>query len=109
MASYETYLFYTVVTVFAIVPLLFAYSFWYEARTKGWDWSSEGSKSMYVDVGKTLITASGVAVALLASLALSSAKSADRVLVSSAQDCRLLSHIVRLSLNSYDPCPRARV
>ena len=105
MASYSTYLFYSVVFVFAVVPLLFAYSFWYEARTKGWNWSSESSKSMYVDVGKTLITASGVAVALLASLALSSTKSADRVLVSSAKiavfcliSCVCLSIVMILAL-----------
>lgn len=43
-----------------------------EGRPGPWRYTSVDSRTMYVDVVKTMITASGIAVALLASLSLNS-------------------------------------
>ncbi len=48
-------------------PLVLMWSYWHEARSLGWDWISEKGRAMYVEAGKTLITASGVAVAIVVS------------------------------------------
>jgi hypothetical protein len=72
-----TYLFYLVVAVAAIGALLFMYSmysFWRDSQVRGWNWTSHESRGMYVDAAKTLITASGIVVALVASSAFSSAR-----------------------------------
>lgn len=47
--------------------MLFVGSFWRVARTKGWTYITPDTRNMYVDGAKTLITAAGIAVALLAS------------------------------------------
>jgi hypothetical protein len=85
--------------------MLFVWHYWHEARTRGWNWISEDSRSMYVDGAKTLITASGIAVALLASSAVASAKTANDLVAFSAKvavacliSCVCLSLIVILAL-----------
>lgn len=100
-----TCFFYVFVFALAVAPILFAWSYWYEARTHGWDWISEQSRSMDVDGAKTLITASGIAVALLASSAVASARTACSLVAFSAKvavvcliSCVCLSLIVILAL-----------
>jgi hypothetical protein len=63
-----TCFFYIVVTALAVAPLPFVWSIWRDATApqKGWIWTNQDSRDMYVDGAKTLITASGIAVALLA-------------------------------------------
>ena len=100
-----TCLFYVFVFVLAGAPVLFVWHYWHEARSRGWDWISDDSRDMYVDGAKTIITASGVAVALLASSAVSSAKTASELVAFSAKvavvcliSCVCLSLIVILAL-----------
>jgi hypothetical protein len=61
------FFFYSLVGTVVVGPAIFFWSFWRDAKVRGWNWSSEASRAMYVDVAKTLITASGIAVALVAS------------------------------------------
>jgi cellobiose-specific phosphotransferase system component IIC len=49
------------------IPLAFTWHVWHEARSLGWNWITEQTRNMYVDAIKTMITASGIAVALIAS------------------------------------------
>jgi len=79
-----TCVFYIVVFCVVGAPFLFVLRFWRYAHAKGWSWSSEDSRDAYVDVAKTLITASGIAVVLLASSA-SPERTADRVAAFSAK------------------------
>jgi hypothetical protein len=60
-------LFYLSVFVAVAGPTIFVGSFWRDAKRKQWNYTTESSRAMYVDVAKTLITASGIAVALVAS------------------------------------------
>jgi|SRR5690242_2992907 len=62
-----TRLFYLLVVAAVAVPAMFIWTFWRDAQARGWNWTTESSRAMYVDVAKTLITASGIAVALVAS------------------------------------------
>jgi hypothetical protein len=80
-----TYLFYLFVLVLAAAPIWFVRLYWREARIHAWDWISQDSRNMYVDGAKTLITASGIAVALLASSAASSVRSANALMATSAR------------------------
>src|SRR5260370_17014267 len=75
-----TCLFYVFVFALAVAPTLFVWSYWHEAHTRGWFWISEDSRTMYVDGAKTMITASGIAVALLASSPVSSARTTTSLL-----------------------------
>ena len=100
-----TCLFYVFVFALAVAPTLFVWSYWHEAHTRGWFWISEDSRTMYVDGAKTLITASGIAVALLASSAVSSARTTSSLVAFSAKvavvcliACVCLSLIVILAL-----------
>ena len=63
-----TYLFYGLVILLQIPIILFVWSVWDEAKTFGWRWTNSDSRDTYVDVAKTMITAAGIAVALVASL-----------------------------------------
>jgi len=59
--------------VFIQLPIIwFIWSFWDKANNIGWRYTDDDSRDTYVDVAKTMITASGIAVALVASIALSS-------------------------------------
>jgi hypothetical protein len=60
-------LFYFLVALVTVGPAIFFWTFWHDAKKRGWNWTTEASRTMYVDVAKTLITASGIAVALMAS------------------------------------------
>jgi hypothetical protein len=100
-----TCLFYLFVCVVALAPLLFVWHYWHEARTKDWGWTSTDSRTMYVDGAKTLITASGIAVALLASSSVSSARNTNSLAAISAKvavvcliSCVCLSLVVILAL-----------
>lgn len=79
-----TCIFYFVVFSIAVLPLLFVLRVWWHAHTIGWIYSSEDSRNMYVDAAKTLITASGIAVAILAS-SLSAGRTATPVAAFSAK------------------------
>lgn len=74
----QTFAFYGLVTLFEIGIAGFIGHFWYKVSRKpvllGWRWSSVDSRSMWMDAAKTMITASGIAVALVASLTLRSQK-----------------------------------
>jgi hypothetical protein len=48
-----------------IVPAVIVWDFWHEHTRQDWDWITQYGRDMYADVMKTLITASGVAVALI--------------------------------------------
>jgi hypothetical protein len=100
-----TCLFYSFVTLLAVAPVPFVLHYWREARSLGWEWISNDSRNMYVDGAKTLITASGIAVALLASSSVASARTANPLVAFSAKvavvcliSCVCLSLIVILAL-----------
>jgi hypothetical protein len=100
-----TCLFYIFVFALAVAPSLFAWSYWHEARTRGWDWISEDSRTMYVDGAKTMITGAGIAVALLASSTVASARTTSGLVAFSAKvavvcliSCVCLSLILILAL-----------
>lgn len=61
------YLFYLFVLIAIIVPTIFVWTFWRDAKGRQWNYTTDTSREMYVDVAKTLITASGIGVALVAS------------------------------------------
>jgi hypothetical protein len=100
-----TCVFYVFVLGMAAAPFLFAWHYWHEARTRGWNWISTENRNMYVDGAKTIITASGIAVVLLASSAVSSARTSNGLVASSAKvavtcliACVCLSLVVILAL-----------
>src|SRR5216683_3471026 len=100
-----TCVFFTFVTLLALAPVPFVLHYWREARSLGWQWISDNSRNMYVDGAKTLITASGIAVALLASSSVASARTANPLVAFSAKvaavsliSCVCLSLIVILAL-----------
>lgn len=101
-----TGLFYAFVFVVAAGPLLFMWHYWHEARTRGWDWINADSRAMYADGAKTLITASGIAVALIASSAIAPGRAASGVVILSAKvgtvcliSCVCLSLLTILALS----------
>jgi hypothetical protein len=69
-------LFYLFVLIAVICPAIFMWTFWRDAKGRQWNYTTDTSREMYVDVAKTLITASGIGVALLAS---ASARALDSV------------------------------
>ena len=77
--------FYVFVSVLVALPLLFVGLIWHESRMRGWAWISADSRNMYVDGAKTLVTASGIAVALLASSSVASARTASALVAFSAK------------------------
>jgi len=79
-----TYIFYVFVSCVALTPFLLMLDYWYKARTRDWGWTSEDSRDMYVDGVKTIITASGIAVALLAS-SFSSGRTSNPIVTFSAK------------------------
>jgi hypothetical protein len=74
--------FYAAVSLAVLLPGIFLWTFWHDAKKRSWNYSTESSRTMYVDVAKTLITASGIAIALVAS---------------SSTPSRAIDSIVRLS------------
>jgi hypothetical protein len=100
-----THVFYVFVSVVAIVPFGIVWHYWHEAKTKGWSWTSQDRRNMYVDGVKTIITASGVAVALLASSSVSSGRTINNLIAFPAKiavvcliSCVCLSLVVILAL-----------
>jgi formate-dependent nitrite reductase membrane component NrfD len=77
--------FYIFVVVVAAFPLFFVGFIWREAQKRDWAWTNSDSRNMYVDAAKTLITASGIAVALLASSSVASARTASPLIAFSAK------------------------
>jgi hypothetical protein len=61
------FLFYTFIVIVIVGPAIFMWTFWRDARGRQWNYTTDISRAMYVDVAKTLITASGIAVALVSS------------------------------------------
>jgi hypothetical protein len=59
-------LFYLIIFIAVVGPAIFMWSFWRYAKQRQWNYTTDASRAMYVDVAKTLITASGIAVALVA-------------------------------------------
>jgi hypothetical protein len=80
-----TWLFYLLVVLAPVMPLAFIWSIWKEGQSHEWNWINVQSLTMYVDAAKTLITASGIAVALVAASAISPTKNLDRAVISSAK------------------------
>jgi hypothetical protein len=100
-----TCVFYVFVALVAILPMLFIWSIWHLARERGWSYINADTRDMYVDGAKTLITASGIAVALLASSGVASAKIVLPLVAFSAKvaavsliSCVCLSLVVILAL-----------
>ena len=80
-----TCLFHISVAIVVLGPAFFMWTFWRDAKRRGWNWTTEASRSMYVDVAKTMITASGIAVALVASSSFTSLRQVDAIVKSSAR------------------------
>ena len=78
-------IFYFFVSVVGAAPLLLVWHYWHVAKARGWAWSSIDSRNMYVDAFKTIIAASGIAVALLASSAVGTARTANPIVAFSAK------------------------
>lgn len=74
-----TAFFYLFLVVLVVAPFPFIQSYWREAHERGWSWIDEDSRTMYVDAAKTLITASGIAVALVASSAVSFERATNEI------------------------------
>lgn len=109
-----TFLFYFLVALAVVCPAIFFWTFWRDAKKRQWNYTTDASRTMYVDVAKTLITASGIAVALVAS---SSApmRSVDVIVRISARGgvislvlCLCTSLITMLSLSRGHERARAR-
>lgn len=49
------------------VPFVFVANVWFDHRKRKWSWLTQHDLAMYIDLAKTLITASGIAVAVVAS------------------------------------------
>jgi hypothetical protein len=70
---------------FVLLPIVwFIWSVWHKATTIEWRNTTDRSRDSYVDGAKTMITASGIAVALLASITLSSDHRPTNPLVTSS-------------------------
>jgi len=86
-----TYLFYLLVLIAVLVPAKFVWSIWLGAKQLGWNYTTDDSRGMYTDVAKTFVTASGIAVALMAAISTrvidSTAKSSVRASVGSLIIC----------------------
>ena len=65
--SAMAHLFYSFVVIVIVVSAIFVWTFWRDAKGRQWNYTTDTSREMYVDVVKTLITASGIGVALVAS------------------------------------------
>jgi putative transposase len=66
-----TCIFYGFLGLLEIPIIWFVMSVWWKATSHPkWRWTDPDSRDTYVDIAKTMITASGIAVALLATLAL---------------------------------------
>jgi len=79
-----TCIFYLLVVLAVAIPGIFMWTFWRDATGRGWNWTTEASRAMYADVAKTLITASGIAVALVASSS-TSPRAVDAIVKTSAR------------------------
>jgi len=105
-------LFYLLVFVAVIAPAMFMWSFWRDAKRRQWNYTTEVSRGMYVDVTKTLITASGIGVALIASASARAldaiAKFSTRVGVSSLIICISASLVTMLALTRGHEKARSR-
>jgi len=74
-AHLQTWMFYGFAFLVELAIACFLGHFLYKAtqnskEAEQWRWSSEDSRDMWIDAAKTMITASGIAAALLASVAL---------------------------------------
>ena len=76
--------FYVFVVGVTALPLWFIYQYWDKAQKRNWRFIDIDSRDMYVDGVKTMITASGVAVALLASSAAGPARTSNGLIAFSA-------------------------
>lgn len=81
----STYAFYSLLTLAVLGPLGFVSYVWYEGRKRDWNWTQGDSRAMYVDAAKTLITASGIAVALLASAVVAKGREISPLVAESAR------------------------
>jgi hypothetical protein len=74
------HLFYGFLFLVEVLILGFVGHFWYKAAASNnilsaqWRWTSEDSRDMWIDAAKTMITAAGIAAALVASLGLGSTR-----------------------------------
>jgi|SRR5579859_118255 len=106
------YLFYLFVLIAVAAPTIFVFSFWRDAKGRQWNYTTDSSRGMYVDVAKTLITASGIAVALVASASAhtldSISKSSTRIAVVSLIICIPASLMTMLALTRGHERARSR-
>jgi hypothetical protein len=95
-------LFYLFVLLAIAAPTIFVRTIWRDAKKWQWNYITDSSRTMYVDVVKTLITASGIAVALVASASAhaldSLARFSTRVGVISLIICISASFVTMLAL-----------
>ena len=96
--SIWTVTFYIFVLSLAILPVFLTLHFWKEARTREWNWINVDTRTMYVDGAKTMITASGIAVALLASSAVSTVRTANSLVGFSAKVAAVVPDFLRVSI-----------
>ena len=73
----STCAFYGLVAVVAVAPWVYVWLIWHDARTQDWFYLRPDTRDAYVDIAKTLVTASGIAVGLLASFGVVSARAAS--------------------------------
>ena len=77
--------FYLSVFLLALAPSPLICQYWREARDRGWRWTSRDSRDMYVRGANTLITASGISLAVVASSVVRSGTEASGLLAISAK------------------------
>jgi len=79
-ASMSAFWFYILLAAVELLILSFVGHFWYKAAapnhvvSRQWRWTTQDSRDMWIDAAKTMITAAGIAAALVASVGLGSAR-----------------------------------
>jgi hypothetical protein len=83
--SSRTVVFYIFVASLLVLPCWFIWQYWDKAKKRELRWLNQDNRNMYVDALKTMITASGIAVALVASSAVASARNKNPIVEFSAR------------------------
>jgi len=85
-----TYVFYGLASSIELAIFLFLAHFWRKANEKKesalqWRWTDEDSRNMWIDAAKTMITAAGIAAALVASLSVTSERPSNPIVIRSVK------------------------
>jgi hypothetical protein len=80
-----TVFFYIFVVSLVALPSWFIWQYWDKAKKRELRWLNIDNRNMYVDALKTMITASGIAVALVASSAVASERNKNPIVEFSAR------------------------